>query len=115
MGFVAQHDLPLLYQSAVLFAYVSFYEGYGMPVAEAMASGVPVITSESASMPEVADGCAKLVNPKDPEAIAEALKSYLEDQGYRQRQGELGKEKSFNYTWERSSEKLVQLFMKIQN
>ena len=115
MGFVAQQDLPALYQAASLFAYVSFYEGYGMPVAEAMASGIPVLTSERASMPEVADGCAKIVDPKDPEAIAEALKNYLEDQGYRQRQGELGKEKSLHYTWERSAEILMQLFINIQN
>jgi alpha-1,3-rhamnosyl/mannosyltransferase len=115
MGFVAQCDLPLLYQAATLFSYVSFYEGYGIPIAEAMACGVPVVTSDRASMPEVANGCAKLVNPEDPDDIAQALQSYLEDENYRKRQGEQGRIKSLTYTWERSAEKLVELFLQIRN
>lgn len=78
LGFVPQQDLPTLYQCASVFAYVSLYEGFGMPVIEAMASGIPVITSDRASMPEAAGGYATLVNPEDGDSITTALRSVLD-------------------------------------
>ncbi|RLA44562.1 MAG: hypothetical protein DRR06_09400 [Gammaproteobacteria bacterium] len=78
LGYVAQDHLPLIYQGASALAYVSFYEGFGMPVAEALASGIPVITSDRASMPEVAGGRAELINPEDIDSIANGLLVTLE-------------------------------------
>jgi alpha-1,3-rhamnosyl/mannosyltransferase len=78
LGFVAQQDLPALYQAASIFAYVSLYEGFGMPVIEAMASSVPVITSDRASMPEAACGHAVLIDPDDNDSIVNALTEVLE-------------------------------------
>jgi len=114
LGYVPQNDLPKLYAAASLFAYVSFYEGYGMPIAEAMASGVAVVASDRASMPEVAAGCAVLVNPDDIDSITSGLRHSLEDSNDRNRRASIGRIKSASYTWQRSAEQLVELFSSLQ-
>jgi glycosyltransferase involved in cell wall biosynthesis len=70
---VAQADLPALLSGAAVFAYPSFGEGFGLPVVEAMACGTPVVASLAPAVPEAAGGAALLVDPSDPEALAEAL------------------------------------------
>lgn len=72
-GYVAASDLPLLYQAADLFVYPSLYEGFGLPVVEAMASGTPVVASYSSSIPEVVGQAGVLVDPESPEAIASGM------------------------------------------
>lgn len=106
LGYVGQRDLPLLYRAAALLAYVSLYEGYGMPVAEAMASGTAVVTSNVTSMPEVANGAAVLVDPLDEKMISEAMYQVLEDNTLRENSIALGLEKSDSYTWDRSASRL---------
>ncbi|MGB1237942.1 MAG: glycosyltransferase family 4 protein [Pseudomonadales bacterium] len=106
LGYVSQQDLPLLYRAAQLLVYVSLYEGYGMPVAEAMASGTPVITANVTSMPEVAAGAALLVDPLDEQMIGEAIQQVLEDQVMREKLITAGTEKSLDYTWGRSADLL---------
>ncbi|MBC3873065.1 glycosyltransferase family 4 protein [Undibacterium flavidum] len=83
LGFVGQNALPYLYAGCRLFTYPSWYEGFGLPIAEAMASGVPVLTSDTSSMPEVAAGAALLVNPADQDDIRTALMRGLEDEAWR--------------------------------
>lgn len=73
LGAVADDDLPALYAGALLFAYPSLYEGFGLPVLEAMACGTPVLTSTAASLPEVAGDAALLVDPRDETALTTAL------------------------------------------
>jgi len=77
-------DLPAVYQNASLFLYPSFFEGFGIPVLEALFSGLPVITSNVSSLPEAGGPGALLVDPAQPEAIAEGIKRILNDSAYRE-------------------------------
>lgn len=79
LGYVAYRELPQLYSGAALVAYLSLYEGFGLPVLEAMACGAPVLASATTSIPEVAGDAALLVDPLDGAAIASALTRLLED------------------------------------
>lgn len=100
LGFLAQEDLPALYAGCRLFAYPSLYEGFGLPIAEAMASGVPVLTSNCSSMPEVADGAAMLVDPLDVDAIAYALQRALNDEVWRIDARERGLRRAQQLNWD---------------
>jgi glycosyltransferase involved in cell wall biosynthesis len=82
-GFVAEEDLPLLYAGADAFLYLSLFEGVGLPVQEAMACGVPVITSRTTSLAEVAGDAALLVDPRSEGEIREAILRLLSDDGFR--------------------------------
>jgi len=114
LGYVQQDDLPKLYAAAILFIYISYYEGYGMPIAEAMCSGVPVITSSVSSMPEVAAGCAQLVHPENIEEISLAIQELLENTPKRTELINKAKLKSGRYTWEQSAQSLLKLFSRFQ-
>jgi alpha-1,3-rhamnosyl/mannosyltransferase len=100
LGYVEQNLLPELYAGCCLFTYPSWYEGFGLPIAEAMASGVPVLTSDSSSMPEVAAGAALLVNPADVIQIREALVRGLEDQEWRAQAIARGLQRAAQLTWD---------------
>jgi len=113
LGYVEQRDLPLLYQGASAFAYVSFYEGFGMPVAEAMASRTPVITSANSSMEEVASGCAQLVDAEDVHSIADGLSYVLENTVSLRSRCDKAQEISKLYSWALAAEKLVNTARKI--
>jgi glycosyltransferase involved in cell wall biosynthesis len=99
-GFVEEDDLPDLYRGAALFVYPSLYEGFGLPILEAMACGVPVITSNVSSMPEVAGQAAILVEPKQPEALAAAMASVLNDGQLRDTLRRRGLERAGRFSWE---------------
>lgn len=114
LGYVPQYYLPSLYAAATIFIYVSFYEGYGMPVAEAMCSGTPVITSSVSSMPEVAAGCASLVHPADIDQMSNAIEELIENKKMRTELSYRAKLKSERYTWEQSAQNLLKLFSRFQ-
>lgn len=115
LGYVDQVDLPKIYAAATCMAYVSFFEGYGMPVAEAMTAGVPVATSASSSMPEVAAGAAALVDPYDVESISSVLGKIVEDEPYRQEMSLKGKKASAEYTWLNSSQRLLSVLRRVES
>jgi glycosyltransferase involved in cell wall biosynthesis len=103
-GFVDDADLPTLYRAAAVFAYPALYEGFGLPVLEAMACGTPVVTSRVSSLPEVAgEDAALLVDPLDVDAIAGVLDRLLGDGGLRARCRERGIERAATFTWERTA------------
>ena len=106
LGFVDDADLPALYRHAALFAFPSLYEGFGFPVLEAMACGVPVVCSNGSSLPEVAGDAALLVDPLDTGALAEALARALEDTGLRQEMIARGLAQAARFTWERAARRL---------
>ena len=115
LGYVPQQHLPIIYAAASLFIYVSHYEGYGMPIAEAMCSGVPIITSNISSMPEVAAGCAELIEPDNIEQVTLEIQELLENKLKRETLIASAKIKSAEYTWDTSARKLFQLFSRCNN
>jgi glycosyltransferase involved in cell wall biosynthesis len=110
LGFVDDADLPALYRNAVLFAFPSLYEGFGLPVLEAMACGVPVVCSDASSLPEVAGDAALLVDPHDEDALAEAMGRALGDAGLRREMISRGLAQAARFTWERAARQLVGMF-----
>ncbi len=103
MGYVPDDDLPHWYQAATVFCYPSLYEGFGLPVLEAMACGVPVVTSRTSSLPEVTGDAALLADPTDVRGLASALQSVLADDARRQAMSEAGIARSHVYSWEQTA------------
>jgi glycosyltransferase involved in cell wall biosynthesis len=114
-GFVADEDLPALYNLAELFVFPSLYEGFGLPPLEAMACGTPVVTSNASSLPEVVSGAGLMVEATDEEALAEAMKRALDDRALREKMIIKGLEQAKNFTWEKSALKLLSLYEAISN
>lgn len=99
-GYVADRDLPALYQGAVMLVFPSLYEGFGMPLLEAMASGLPVVASDTNSHREVLGDGAVFVSPHDPNSLAAAVKELFLDQERRRALAASGIERSALFTWE---------------
>jgi len=100
-GYVAEADLPGLLSAALAFVFPSLHEGFGIPVLEAGACGVPVITSNTSSLPEVAGDAALLVDPHDVDAIAEAMYRLVTDAGLRAELARRGQENVKRFSWEK--------------
>jgi glycosyltransferase involved in cell wall biosynthesis len=105
-GYVDDNDLPALYSLAELFVFPSLYEGFGLPVLEAMACGTPVICSETSSLPEVAGDAALMLNPLDVDGWAQAMEQVLNDGGLRQRMVARGMVRARSFSWERAAREL---------
>lgn len=103
LGSVPAEDLPALYNLARAFVFPSLYEGFGLPVLEALACGTPVVCADAASLPEVAGPAALLVAPGDAEALAEALVQVLDDEDLRGRLREAGLRRAAAFTWARTA------------
>lgn len=110
LGYVPETDLPALYTHATAFAYPSLYEGFGLPVVEAMACGTPVLTSGSSSLAEIGLGAALLVDPTDERAIAEGLHRLATDEELRQDLRARGLARAANYSWERTARETVEVY-----
>lgn len=115
VGYAPQQEVYDLYSGARASAYVSIYEGFGMPILEAMASGVPVLTSNCTSMPEVAGDAAILADPLDINDISQKLLLLLTDENLRSDLISKGFNRITNYTWSKSAEKLLQLLKKLND
>jgi glycosyltransferase involved in cell wall biosynthesis len=100
-GYVPDADLPALLSGALAFVFPSLYEGFGLPVLEAMACGTPVICSNVSSLPEVAGDAALLVDPLDTESLAEAMAKLVTDEGLRQELVERGLRQMQRFSWRR--------------
>lgn len=110
LGFVEEAFLPLLYSGARAFFYPSVYEGFGLPVLEAMASGVPTLTSNSSSLPEVAGGAAWLVEPDNHELLRDGIEQVLCDDTWREAAIGRGLEVASTLTWAHCAERTLQLY-----
>jgi glycosyltransferase involved in cell wall biosynthesis len=106
LGRVNDEDLPKLYKGALLVAFVSLYEGFGLPIVEAMASEVPVLTSSVSAMPEVAGDAALIVDPYSVEAIAKGLDALLLDEALREDLVGKGRQQVSRFDWDKSASTL---------
>ncbi len=113
LGRVPSADLPAIYQGARLFVYPTLYEGFGFPVVEAMASGTPVITSNTSALKEIAEGYADLVNPLDVEAMAEAIVHSMTDAEHRGALRKLGERRAADFTWEATAKKTQAIYQRV--
>jgi glycosyltransferase involved in cell wall biosynthesis len=110
LGYVRHEDLPCLYAAAELFLFPSLWEGFGIPVIEAMACGTPVITSNNSCLPEVAGGAALLVNPYSVDDIADGIKTVLDDSAYRETLRNAGFARAREFTWQRTAAQSLQVY-----
>jgi len=112
-GYVEEEDLPALYNGADLFVFPSLYEGFGLPVLEAMACGTPVVTSNTSSLPEVAGDAALLVDPYDVEEIATAMRRILEDEALTAELRAKGLARAKEFSWERTARETIAVYEKV--
>ena len=110
LGYVDSADIPALYSAAALAVYPSRYEGFGLPVLEAMACGAPVACSNASSIPEVAGDAALTFDPDDESAFAEALARGSQDEALRAELRERGLAWAATFTWERTAAATIQAY-----
>jgi glycosyltransferase involved in cell wall biosynthesis len=105
--------LPALLSGATISLYPSLYEGFGLPVLESMACGVPVITSDRGSLPEVAGGAAILVNPEDEDNISDAISELLKNESLQNRLKIMGRKRAGEFTWQKTAAQTLSLYREL--
>ncbi|MCS6774720.1 MAG: glycosyltransferase family 4 protein [Thermoflexales bacterium] len=115
IGPIAEADKPVVYAGARAFIYTSTYEGFGLPLLEAMACGVPVVGSSAASLPEVAGNAAMLVDPKDARRMAGALIAACIEDDLRERLRQRGLLRAAQFTWQRTALDTLAVFRRVLN
>jgi len=113
-GFVSDTDLSRIYRLAVALLYPSIYEGFGLPILEAMASGCPVLTSNVSSMPEVAGDAAHYVDPIDLNSLTSGIRTML-DRKYRAELVERGFRRVRQFSWQRTAEETLSVYKTLQH
>ncbi len=109
-GIIKDDDLPMLYNCADIFVYPSLYEGFGLPILEAMACGIPVITSNTSSLPEVVGEAGIMVGPTDINSLCEAMYNVLTNNELRQHLSSKGLERSKLFSWEDTARKILEIY-----
>lgn len=115
LGYVSEDDLPYLYSGAYGYIYLSLYEGFGLPLLEAMASGVPTLTANISSMPEVVGNAALVANPLDIDDIVIKLQRLISDTGYRNELKQRGIQQASKFSWETCIENTIAVYQKVIN
>lgn len=112
VGYIPADELPWWYNAAVLFAYPSLYEGFGLPLLEAMACGTPVITSTASSLPEVVGDAGQMVDPVDTESLTGAMEQVLTDKDVREKMRVAGLARAQGFSWEETARRTVDSYRK---
>lgn len=115
LDYVQQEDMSLLYNAATFFVYPSLYEGFGLPVLEAMSCGKAVITSCVSSLPEVAGNAALLIDPNNTEELCDAMYRLIKDSALRQNLGRIALERSKIFSWDRMAEGTIKIYRDVMN
>lgn len=113
LGFVEAYELPLIYAGARLFVFPSLYEGFGLPVLEAMASGVPVVCSNSSTLPEVAGDAAAMCVPQDVDALSQLIEAGLEDESWRRDARYKGLLRAAGFSWQRCAQETAAVYREV--
>ena len=106
-------DLPAIYQGALALVHPSLYEGFGLQLVEAMASGIPVLASNATSLPEVLGGCGLLFNPDDPASIAQQINRVARDPELRATMAEKGRLRAREFSWHKAAEQMLALYCEL--
>lgn len=109
-GFVSDQELGALYAGATLLVYPSLYEGFGFPVLEAMSVGCPVVTSNRSSLPEITGNAGLLVDPTDPQQIADAMYRILDDAGLAEHLRQAGRRRAGLFSWQRCAQETLAVY-----
>ena len=112
-GYIINSDLPYIYNNAFAFLYTSLRESFGIPLLEAMACGIPVITSNTSSMPEIGGKDAILVNPEDSNEITTMMLRLESDESFYRQQKHIGLERAKLFSWKKTAENLLKLYMEV--
>jgi glycosyltransferase involved in cell wall biosynthesis len=112
-GYVPDEDLPAIYSAADLFVFPSLYEGFGLPVLEAMACGTPVVCSNTSSLPEVAGDAALLVDPTDVRALTGAMERALRDEGKWREMRERGLQQAARFSWDEAAAMSLKVYQDV--
>ncbi|EIH4403515.1 glycosyltransferase family 4 protein, partial [Escherichia coli] len=113
LGFTPLADLPALYAGARSFVFPSIYEGFGLPVLEAMASGVPVVCSNSSSLPEVVGDCALMCDPMDTESLTRLIAKSYEDITWREWASRKGILRANEFSWTRCATETIAAYKQV--
>ncbi len=113
LGYVPESDLPALFAGAAAFVYPSLYEGFGFPVAQAMAAGVPVITSNVSSLPEITGGAAVLIDPRSRLEVRDAIESLLTSPSRLAELSERGRAQARRFSWPVVAAKSLEFFARV--
>ena len=113
LGYIPSIQLPLLYSAASMLVYPSLYEGFGLPVLEAMASGIPVITSDRSPMLEVSGDVAIMIDPGDTDLLRSAMHNLLEDRQEAINRGTRGIERAHQFSWKICAEKTLKVYRSV--
>ena len=113
LGFLPKQEIRALYRNALIFVFPSLYEGFGLPPLEAMACGTPVVASRSSALPEVIERGGLLVNPFRVDAIAEAVRSLLENDNFRLALGLQGRRRAAAFDWDKSASRVLEIYHEV--
>jgi glycosyltransferase involved in cell wall biosynthesis len=113
LGFVEADELPLLYAGARVFVFPSLYEGFGLPLLEAMASGIPVVCSNAATLPEVTGDAAAMCEPQDVDGLSELINRALQDESWRKRAIKKGLLQASGFSWKRCAEETAAVYKEV--